>query len=352
MFLAWKELRHSKGKFSLIVALVALVAYLVYFLTSLAYGLASSYTNGINNWNADHIVLTSDANDNIMMSTLTDTDFDAITINGEKAKIGLFPAVIRDDDADVPEDTKEEVYVFGIENGSFIAPSVTLADLEAIADDSLIDLGYEEGDTITIAGTDITWTIVGFNSTSTYQTAPVLYVNLATWMDYRYAGASIPVTLFSGVVIQGELSSVPDGLISYTIQDFISTLPGYNAQVLTFSIMIGFLIIIVAFVLGIFIYVLTIQKTPMFGVMKAQGISNGYIGGSVVMQTLIITSFGVFIGLALTIISGIFLGGFVPFAINPLFYIVITAAFFIFSIAGGLFSVKAVLKIDPRIAIG
>jgi len=354
MFLAWKELRHAKGKFSLIVALVALVAYLVYFLTSLAYGLASSYTDSVNNWNADHIVLTSDANDNIMMSTMTDDDFDVVQTNGEKAKIGLFPAVIRDLDAAIPDDTKEEIYVFGVENGSFIAPSTTLADFAAFADDSLLELGYKVGATIGIAGTDIEWTIVGFNSKSTYQTAPVLYVNLNTWMDYRFNQAVIPVTLFNGVVVSGDILSVgtDDGLISYTIQDFISTLPGYNAQVLTFSIMIGFLIIIVAFVLGIFIYVLTIQKTPMFGVMKAQGISNGYIGGSVVMQTLIITAFGIFIGLALTIISGIFLGGFVPFAINPLFYSLITVAFFLFAVLGGLFSVRAVLKIDPRIAIG
>ena len=32
MFLAWKEIKHSKGKFALIMAVVALVSYLVYFL--------------------------------------------------------------------------------------------------------------------------------------------------------------------------------------------------------------------------------------------------------------------------------------------------------------------------------
>jgi putative ABC transport system permease protein len=35
-----------------------------------------------------------------------------------------------------------------------------------------------------------------------------------------------------------------------------------------------------------------------------------------------------------------------------MFYLVITAAFFLFALFGGLFSVSAVLKIDPLKAIG
>ena len=99
MFLAWKEIKHSKGKFALIMAVVALVSYLVYFLTSLAYGLASSYTNGITKWNADHIVLTEASNDNILMSTMSDVtnddndDYSLLTVAGEKAKLGfLWPS--------------------------------------------------------------------------------------------------------------------------------------------------------------------------------------------------------------------------------------------------------------------
>jgi len=116
--------------------------------------------------------------------------------------------------------------------------------------------------------------------------------------------------------------------------------------------MIIFLIIITAFVLGIFIYVLTIQKTSMFGVMKAQGISNKYIGGSVIMQTFLLVALGLVFGLILTALTGIFLGSVIPFAVNILFYFIITLAFFLFALFGGLFSVNAVLKIDPLKAIG
>lgn len=369
MFLAWKEIKHSKGKFALIMAVVALVSYLVYFLTSLAYGLASSYTNGVTKWNADNIVLTEASNDNILMSTMSDVtnddndDYSLLTVEGEKAKLGIFMAVIKDETpAEGIEDTRADVYVFGIESAGFLNPisGLDLADNEIIADISIQEFGYEEGDTIIVTGTDtndrplIKWTIVDFTAKSTYQTAPILYMNLKTWQDYRYYGrGAIPeeVTLFNAAVVRGEVTNTSSVYVVAPIADFINSLPGYTAQVLTFSVMIGFLIVIVAFVLGIFIYVLTIQKTPMFGVMKAQGISNKYIAGSVVSQTFILTAIGILIGLVLTLISGFFLAGTVPFAINILFYVVITAAFIAFAIVGGLFSVRAVLKIDPLRAI-
>ncbi|MDD4154242.1 MAG: ABC transporter permease [Bacilli bacterium] len=364
MFLAWKEIKHSKGKFALIMAVVALVSYLVYFLTSLAYGLASSYTNGVTKWEADNIVLTEESNDNILMSAMGDDlddnadDYDLLTASGEKAKLGIFMAVIKDTTPnEAIEDTRADVYVFGIESNRFLnpEPTITLGDNEVIADISIQEQGYEVNDMVLISGADdLSWKIVAFTEKSTYQTAPILYMNLDTWQDYRYYGRSgIPesLSLYNAVVIRGEVTNLPEAYISYPINDFINSLPGYTAQVLTFSVMIGFLIIIVAFVLGIFIYVLTIQKTPMFGVMKAQGISNAYIANSVVSQTFLLTTIGILIGLALTLISGFFLAGTVPFAVNILFYVVITFAFIAFAIIGGLFSVRAVLKIDPLRAI-
>ena len=355
MFLAIKELKYSKTKFALIIAVVTLISYLVYFLVSLANGLASSYTNAIEQWDSDQIVLTVDANDNMMMSYMKQDDFDAIEVNGTKTKLGLFPAVVNDPTAENILDSRVDVYFFGIENDSFIKPSehenLTLTGNQVIVDEELKKEGYEIGDLFGVTGKDVKYEIVGFSSKTTYQTAPVVFMSLDTWQTYRYGSENTP-DLYSGVVIKGEINNLPSNLLEYTTEDYISTLPGYTAQVLTFSVMIIFLIIITAFVLGIFIYVLTIQKTSMFGVMKAQGISNGYIGASVIVQTFLLVAFGIIIGLVLTTLSGIFLADIIPLAVNAIFYLVITVAFFLFALFGGLFSVNAVLKIDPLKAIG
>ena len=355
MFIAFKELKYSKTKFALIITVIILISYLVYFLTSLANGLASSYTNAINEWKSNEVVLTLDANDNLMMSYMVADDFDAIQVDGEKAKLGLFPAVINNPEAEDVLESRLDVYFFGIEDDSFIKPqteeTLTLIDNQVIVDEELQKEGYEVGDKFGVTGSDELYEIIGFSSKTTYQTAPVVFMNLETWQQYRYGTQNTP-NLFSGVVVKGETTDLPENLITYTTADFISTLPGYTAQVLTFSVMIVFLIIITAFVLGIFIYVLTIQKTSMFGVMKAQGISNKYIGGSVIVQTFMLVAIGIIVGLGLTAISGYFLADIIPFATNYLFYGIITLAFFLFALFGGLFSVSAVLKIDPLKAIG
>lgn len=353
MYLAWKEITRNKSKFALIISLVVLITYLVYFLTSLAYGLASSYTNGINQINASELVLSNSSNENVMMSVLTEDDFNNLTVNGEKEKLGLFPAVVMNFDDINMIDSKEEVFVFGIENIEFFLPNKgmsNLVDYEIIVDDSMKDLGYQVGDTVIISGTDIKWKIVGFSKKTTYQTAPIVYVSLDSWREYRYNGAKPPI--YNAILTKGNITNLPENLESLTIDQYISTLPGYTAQVLTFSMMIGFLIVIIAFVLGIFIYVLTIQKISMFGVMKAQGISSKYIGSSVINQTVIIVLFGSLIGFILAQTTGIFLAGIVPFARNYLFYGLISLGFVIFSILGGLFSVSAIFKIDPLEAIG
>ena len=355
MFLAFKELKHSKTKFALIIAVVVLISYLVYFLTSLANGLASSYTNAVEQWNSDQIVLTVDANDNMMMSYMKQGDFDGVDTGGSKTKLGIFPAVINNPLAENILDSRVDVYFFGIDNNGFIKPSelkdLTLTGNQVIVDEELKKEGYEVGDFFGVTGSTLQYEIIGFSSKTTYQTAPVVFMRLDTWQTYRYGSTNTP-DLFSGIVVKGEIENLPGNLISYSTEDYIATLPGYTAQVLTFSVMIVFLIIITAFVLGIFIYVLTIQKTSMFGVMKAQGISNGYIGASVIVQTFLLVAFGIFIGLVLTALTGAFLADVIPFAINIMFYSVITVAFFLFALFGGLFSVSAVLKIDPLKAIG
>lgn len=355
MFLAFKELKYSKTKFALIITVVILISYLVYFLTSLASGLASSYTNAIEKWNSDEVILTVDANDNMMMSYMDQDDYDSVETTGLKAKLGLFPAVINNPSADNILDSRIDVYFLGIDNDSFIKPSelkdLTLTGNQVIVDEELKKEGYVIGDLFGVTGSTQQYEIIGFSTKTTYQTAPVIYMSLDSWQTYRYGTTNTP-DLFSSIVVKGQTDQLSNELISYTIEDYIGTLPGYTAQVLTFSVMIVFLIIITAFVLGIFIYVLTIQKTSMFGVMKAQGISNGYIGGSVIIQTFLLVAFGIIFGLGLTLLTGYLLSAVIPFAVNIMFYFVITAAFFLFALFGGLFSVSAVLKIDPLKAIG
>ena len=86
--------------------------------------------------------------------------------------------------------------------------------------------------------------------------------------------------------------------------------------------------------------------------MKAQGIFSRFISNSVIAQTFILAFSGVLIGLLATLGSALILPEAVPFQTNLLFFGVITLLMIVVAIVGALFSVRAIVKIDPLKAIG
>ncbi|MER2063137.1 MAG: ABC transporter permease [Alkalibacterium sp.] len=362
MFLAWREIKYSKTRFALIIGVVILIAYLVFFLTGLAYGLAQENRMSIDKWDAEGIVLADEANQNINMSMFPKDQIDDIEAD-EKASLGVASSVVRPKN-DTDEESKVNVTFFGIDKEEFILPEVIEGDEfnddgEVIADISLREEeGIDIGDEISLAGMDLTVEIVGFTEGAKFSVAPVLYVNHPTYQEIRASGfGEREDEIISAVVVRsesGDLSNIEsenEDLNVYSTSEFISNLPGYTAQVLTFGLMIGFLVLIAAMIIGIFIYVLTLQKSSMLGVMKAQGISSKYIGKSVVGQTFLLSVIGVITGLGLTLLTGLLLPAAVPYQNNIIFFAGITGMLIIVAVAGAFFSVRTVVNIDPLEAI-
>lgn len=360
MFLAWNEIKHSKTRFALIVGVMLLVSYLVFFLTGLAYGLAQDNRTSIDKWDADAIVLTDEANLNVNMSMMEKGLVDDIEAD-EIAALGQTPGVIRKAEKSY-EGEKININFYGVNQDEFIMPEVIEGeafndDYEVIADYSLYEEeGIEIGDTLNLAGSDLTVKVVGFTEDAKFAVSPVLYVTMATYQDVRYEAIDDSEEgRISGFVVRNDdLDSIKinnDDLVLYDIKDYIAELPGYMAQLLTFGLMIGFLIVIAAVVIGIFMYVLTVQKSSMFGIMKAQGISTAYIGRSVVAQTFLLSTIGVSVGGLLTVLTSFFLPAAVPFQSNYYFFAGITGLLVLFAVLGAFFSVRTIVKIDPLEAI-
>lgn len=356
MFLAFNEIRHSKFRYGLIVGVMFLIAYLVFFLTGLAYGLAQENRMAVDQWQADTIFLSKDSNSNLAMSMIPKQLFDEVNAK-EKALLTQTPGIVKKVGAEAEQIT---VSFFGIEADQFLMPKViegkafTKVD-EGIADASLKKTyGIKIGDELKLAGQEKTIKIVGFTEKAKFNVSPVIYTTIGTYQEIRFEKEdNSPEARINGIVVRGTVKSYPkEALEEMSIKQFINDLPGYNAQVLTFGFMIGFLIVIAAIVIGIFIYVLTMQKVSVFGVMKAQGISSQYISVSVIMQTLLLAIAGVGIGLLGTYATALFLPTAVPFQSNFLFVSVIALLMIFFALLGALFSVRTIVKIDPLKAIG
>lgn len=382
MFLALREIRHEPARFALIVAVIALVAYVTFFLAALAVGLAHSYRAAIDSWNADAVVLTDASNENVAASRLSDEQVrqaeEDVSAAGEADVAPLIAqaavaeltdadgAARRAPDAGSEDDQlKSDVYAFGIDLDGALAADVTqgraISDpgTEVLLDDSLLEDGWALGDHLQLAGTDHVWTVVGLTHDDTFQAAGVVTVDADALKE---AAGQVLAPSINALVITGaswddtaptSLTSrlSDDGLNLLTPEAFIKTLSGYSAQVLTFSLMIGALVVIAALVLGIFLYVLTLQKRPVLGILKARGVPTRYLVASGGAQTTILAGTGVLAGLVLTLLTGLVLPDAVPFRLSPVLDAGITVAFILVAVLGGLISVRVVARIDPVEAI-
>lgn len=356
MFLALNEIMHSKLRYALVAGVMFLIAYLVFFLTGLAYGLAQDNRTAVDKWEADSIVLSKDANSNLGMSMITKKIAEEVE-GGKVAYLAQTPGVVTSKDS--TEEGKINVSFFGIDKNQFIMPNLVEGkafdnDDEAVGDISLKEeYGLAVGDTVKLSGSDKTFKLTGFTDHAKFNVSPVLYTTINAYQEIRFEKEDTSENArINAIVVRGKISNLPEDLEQIKISKFINELPGYNAQVLTFGFMIGFLIVIAAIVIGIFIYVLTMQKINIFGVMKAQGITGGFIARSVVAQTFILSFVGILLGLLATVGTSLVLPDAVPFQSNWLFFGVISLLMLVVAVLGALFSVRTIVKIDPLKAIG
>lgn len=356
MFLALNEIMHSKLRYALVAGVMFLIAYLVFFLTGLAYGLAQDNRTAVDKWEADSIVLSKDANSNLGMSMITKKTAEEVE-GGKVAYLAQTPGVVTSKDS--TDEGKINVSFFGIDKDQFIMPNLVEGkafnnDDEAIGDISLKEeYGLAVGDTVKLSGSDKTFKLTGFTDHAKFNVSPVLYTTINAYQQIRFEKEDTSENArINAIVVRGKITDLPEDLEQIEISKFINELPGYNAQVLTFGFMIGFLIVIAAIVIGIFIYVLTMQKINIFGVMKAQGITGGFIARSVVAQTFILSFVGILLGLVGTVGTSLVLPDAVPFQSNWLFFGVISLLMLVVAVLGALFSVRTIVKIDPLKAIG
>lgn len=349
MFLAWNEIRRNKLKFGLIIGVLTMISYLLFLLSGLANGLINMNKEGIDKWQADAIVLNKDANQTVQQSVFNKKDIE--NKYKKQATLKQTGEIVSNGHQ------KDNVLVFGVEKSSFLVPSLieghkATKDNEVLADETLKNKGFKIGDTLTLSQSDEKLHIVGFTESAKYNASPVIFTNDATIakINPRLTGDKI-----NAVVVRDtnwKDKKLNQELEAVSINDFIENLPGYKPQNLTLSFMISFLFVISATVIGIFLYVMTLQKTSLFGILKAQGFTNGYLANVVISQTLILALFGTAFGLLLTGVTGAFLPDAVPVKFDVLTLLVFAIVLMIVSVLGSLFSILTIRKIDPLKAIG
>ncbi len=369
MYIAIKELKKEKLRFGMILSVIVLISYLVYFLSSLAYGLSELNKTAIDHWNAGGVIVSEASNKNLYASVI-DVE-DVIDLESENVEF----LTISNANAKVNGSESTSLVFMGYENtDSVIIPKLVegkLAqdDFEVMVSSNIRDeFEVEVGDLIIISNTKREFTVTGFTEDSNYNTVPVVYANkeMVSEMMMNYdtsstqndanstATPNMPNRI-SFILVkdrsQIDLSNLDDELRYIDIDTLIEALPGYTAQILTFGLMIISLAVIVSIIMGIFMYILTMQKKAIFAVLKIQGYQNKTIISSIVFQIILLVIIGLTIGFGLNQLTVVNLSSKVPLLLNVELIIYVSIFILFTSILGGLFSAYSVLKIDPLEAL-
>ncbi|MBR1751509.1 MAG: ABC transporter permease, partial [Ruminococcus sp.] len=257
---------------------------------------------------------------------------------------------------------KLNITYFSIEPGSFIEPETIEGDslsASTAPDPILLDDDYmlndiSVGDTITDSSTGLEFTVAGFVKDKMYGHTSVGYITVDSYTRLRTALNPMYEKTYHAIAVRGDLGYdlSGKGLEAVSRQEIIENIPSYSAEHTTITMIVWVLVIVSAIIIGIFNYILTLQKHRQYGVMKAIGISTREIAGMVISEVCLISVFAAVISLVLTFGMAAALPETMPFYLEVPNALTVTAAFVLISIFSSLLSVINIAGIDPVIAIG
>ncbi|AJS60553.1 ABC transporter permease [Paenibacillus sp. IHBB 10380] len=368
MFLALREMRHSKARYMLIMVIMLLVSFLVLFVTGLAQGLAYANISAVKNMPANHYVVQGDADHTFRRSQLHELELKEVrSVVGEQnaTPLSIQISTITANNTDV----KADVTFFAVDMKGLLAPNVVQGEGitnekkgSVIVDRKLEQSGITIGSTIVDQATGLSWNVAGYVEDSSYSHTPVVYMNTGDWQDMKQGvsrtGEPLKPTSFNIIAVNATSEQVTgitdklDNIEVITQKQAISSIPGYKEEQGSLLMMTVFLFVIAAFVLAVFFYVITIQKTSQFGILKAMGTKMSYLAWSVVGQVMVLSVASLCISLLLTFGMNMALPESMPFQLDTSTIVLTSCLFVGMSLLGSLISVAKVAKIDALEAIG
>ena len=366
MKLAIRELLRRPGRFLSAGAILTLIAMLLMILGGLLDGLTRSSTGAIRAQDVGVIVYSDSARASFIRSRIdapTRAAVEAADGVTEVGGIGVVQLGARLPDSG-PRDLAD-VALFGYEIAPKGVPEPP-ADGEAWADEVLKADGVEEGMELLLGPERTPVTVVGFVSDTSYAGQGSLWATEATWREALTANrpdSQLAADVDQSLVVRGEgdaaeLASVIDAATSgltdsYTIPDAVAAIPGVEEQTSTFNQIIGVTVVIALVVIALFFALLTVERTALYGVLKALGARSTTIFGGLVLQAVAVTSGAVAIagGLAL-LLDRVIPPGSIPLYITPSRIVSSAVLLLLAAVVGCGFSLRRVLRVDPASAIG
>lgn len=365
MKIALRELVRRPGRFVTATVILTLIAMLLMFLGGLLDGLIRSSTGAVRAQQADAIVYGEAAQASFLRSRIDPaTRAEIERLPGVRETGGLGVALLG---ARVPDNGPRDlanVAVWGYE----LAPSgvpAPPADGEAWADEVLEADGVELGDTLLVGPARTPVTVTGWVGNTSYNGQAALWANAATWrlvVDQNRPDAILADGVFQALVVRGGGSTdvvaeingaLGDRVEALSVPDAVDAIPGVTEQRTTFNQILGVTVVIALVVIALFFALLTVERTALYGVLKAIGARSGTIFLGLVVQAIAVTFVAAAIaGVAVVVLDLLIPPGSIPLYVSAGRIATSVVLLTVAAVVGSAFSLRRVLRVDPASALG
>lgn len=358
MFLAMKDLKYNKSRYSLVISILILLTFMVLFLSGLANGLSLATSATIKNAQANYYIVSDDADSIITRSELTEKQLEEVSTmtSGEVTPISLMRMNMYKKDSQ----KKIDVTYMAVDKDSFMMPEIldgseiSGEENTILLNNSFLDEGISIGDTIIDSTSGIEMKVIGFVKDEIFAHSSVGIVSLNTFKNIRTEINPKYEVVHNALAIKGDdIDNIEIANAEILSKDtIIKNIPGYAQEQMSINMILWVLIIVSAVILGVFFYIITTQKLTEFGVMKALGIEMKTLATMIISQVLILAGGSMIIGNILTFTISGFLPSSMPFSLQLESAVIISIAFLVISILVSLVSLRTVAKVDPLMTIG
>jgi hemin transport system permease protein len=257
-----------------------------------------------------------------------------------------------------------DVAVFGYELGSNRLPDPP-EDGTVYADTSLRTQGYDEGMTILVGPARTPLTVVGFVSDTAFDGQGTLWASADTWRQVQNANRpskAVGTTSQQVLAVDADTDDVEairqaidalGGLRAVSPTGAVEGLPGVVGTQNVFTAIIVLTTLVAAAVIALLFALLVIERVPLYGVLKALGVTSRSLFATLASQAAILALAATIAGTILGVAFGsIATSGPSSFVLTPSRALVSGALVIGASLLGAAVTLRRVLRIDPASAIG
>jgi putative ABC transport system permease protein len=140
---------------------------------------------------------------------------------------------------------------------------------------------------------------------------------------------------------------------SLTIDEAVEAIPGVREQRSTFNTIIGVTIAIAVVVIALFFALVVVERTALYGVLKALGARSGTLFAGLVAQAVVVTAIAAVVAATLAFaLDAAVPAGAIPLDVTPTRVVSSAILLLVAAVVGCAFSFRRVLRVDPASAIG